>query len=155
MKPERPQFTPGYGITSDAAGTIAWNDTSGKLAASRNYWVATADPDGNPHSTPVWGVWHDDRLYFSTDPASTKGKNIAHKPRAVIHLESGDDVVILHCELSTTTEPETLETVFRTYRDKYSMPDDFVFDPVMCGMPYRGFAWLESDFPNTATRYVR
>lgn len=155
MKPERPQFTPGYGITSDEVGTIAWDDTSTRLTTSHNYWVATTDPDGNPHSAPVWGVWLGERLYFGTDPASAKGRNLATNPKAVIHLESGDDVVILHCDIVNGVETEKLDHVLSSYREKYSMPDDFVIDPVLCAIPYRGFAWREADFPTTATRYVR
>ncbi len=155
MKDERPQFAPGYGIPRDTTGTIGWEASSGKMAVARNYWVATADPNGNPHSSPVWGVWIDDRLYFGTDTASRKGKNIAANPRAVVHLESGDDVVLLHCDVAVEDDPAVKERVIHTYREKYSMPDDFSFDPVMCAIPYRGFAWLEADFPTTATRYSR
>jgi uncharacterized pyridoxamine 5'-phosphate oxidase family protein len=153
VKGERPQFASSYGISGDTNGTIGWEVSSGKMAAARNYWVATADLHGNPHSSPIWGVWMDDRLYFGMDTTSRKARNVAANSRAVIHLESGDDVVLLHCDVATEDDPAVKERVFHTYREKYSMPDNFSFEPVMCAIPYRGFAWLEADFPGTATRY--
>jgi hypothetical protein len=155
MKGERPQFASSYGISGETTGTIGWEVSSGKMAIARNYWVVTVDPHGNPHTVPVWGVWMDDRLYFGMDTASQKGRNIAANPRVVVHLESGDDVVLLHCDVATEAGSAVRERVFATYREKYSMPSDFSFDPVMCAIPYRGFAWLEADFPRTATRYSR
>ncbi|HEU4760074.1 MAG TPA: pyridoxamine 5'-phosphate oxidase family protein, partial [Dehalococcoidia bacterium] len=57
---------PGYGISEDDEGLLPWAWAEERLAKSHNYWVATARPDGRPHAMPVWAVWLDDRLYFST-----------------------------------------------------------------------------------------
>ena len=75
----------------------AWADE--RLAASRNYWIVTADADGRPRAAPVWGVWFDDAVVFGTSPASRKARNLARDPRVVINLESGDEVVILEGEV--------------------------------------------------------
>lgn len=154
MRSQRPGFAPGYGVTDSDDGLVAWHNSQERLAASRNYWIATADEDGVPHSAPVWGVWIDDRLYFGTDVGSKKAANLSANPRAIVHLESGDDVVILDCAIDTVSDQGTIDLVFETYRDKYSMPADFVFSPVLAARPTGGFAWLEEDFPNTATKYV-
>jgi len=53
------------------------------------------DADGLPHAVPVWGVWVDGALYFGTDRRSRKARNLATNQGAVVHLESGDDAVIL------------------------------------------------------------
>lgn len=62
---------------------------------ARNYWVVTTRSDGKPHSVPVWSIWLDETFYFGTDRRSRKGRNLATNPGLVVHLESGDDVVIL------------------------------------------------------------
>ena len=67
---------------------------------SRSYWICTARPDGRPHSIPVWGMWVDGALYFGTARDARKAKNIAHNPAVSVHLESGDDVVILEGKAS-------------------------------------------------------
>jgi hypothetical protein len=71
----------------------------------------------------------------------------------VVHLESGDDVVILHCDVRAEEDPKIAEAVIATYARKYSLPDGFSFDPVLAAVPQRGFAWREADFPRTATQY--
>jgi len=66
-----------------------------RLAKARNYWICTTRPDGRPHSIPVWGFWIDGAVYFGTARTSRKARNLVHTPAVSIHLESGDDVVIL------------------------------------------------------------
>src|SRR5439155_12821608 len=66
--PERPGFEHGYGI-SGAPPETSWSDAAARLESARNYWVATTRPDGRPHTMPVWGLWLDDAVVFSTNPA--------------------------------------------------------------------------------------
>src|SRR4051812_22385567 len=94
--PDRPSFQASYGVDPLLRDEMLdWEDARERLAASRNYWVCTTRPDGRPHVAPVWGLWMDDAFYFSTDSASVKGRNLAARPDVVVHLESGDDVVIV------------------------------------------------------------
>ena len=86
---------PGYGITEDAEGMLPWSWAVERLAVAHNYWVATASSERGPHTMPVWGLWHDDAFVFSTGAASRKARNLAADPRIVVHLESGDEVVLL------------------------------------------------------------
>lgn len=90
----RPQF-PGYGISTEPEGMLPWSWLSERMAAAQNYWIVTAHPDGRPHAMPVWGAWLDETFYFSTGRGSAKARNLAHRPELVVHLESGDEVVIL------------------------------------------------------------
>lgn len=153
MKESRPTFAPGYGISSEMTGLIPWSDVEAEMAAARNYWIATVTPDGKPHSTPIWGVWQDGRLYFGVDAESQKSRNLAAEGAAVVHLESGDDVVILHCHVHAEKDPATVAHVLAAYAAKYDLPDGFSFDPVLVAVPQKGFAWREADFPTTATDY--
>jgi hypothetical protein len=153
MKHSRPTFAPGYGISSEATGLIPWQLVEEKLAAARNYWIATVTPNGRPHTTPIWGLWQEDRLYFGVDARSQKARNLDASSTAVVHLESGDDVVILQCEVAAEDDQETVAAVLSAYAAKYDLPEDFAFDPVRVAKPYRGFAWRESDYPATATQY--
>ena len=101
----RPDMAPSYGLSSEPEGMLPWGWAVEQLVASRNYWVCTTRPDGRPHAAPVWGLWADDALYFGTDPASRKGRNLAENPELVVHLESGDDVVILEGRVDITDDP--------------------------------------------------
>jgi nitroimidazol reductase NimA-like FMN-containing flavoprotein (pyridoxamine 5'-phosphate oxidase superfamily) len=144
----RPQFEPGYGISADEDGMLDWSWAEERLTASRNYWIVTASADGEPAAAPVWGVWAEGAVYFGTNPNSHKGRNLARDPRAVVHLESGDEVVILHGEAEVI---EVDKTVLDAYEAKYGYrpPGKRLFRL----RPRRALAWLEADYPNTATRF--
>ena len=95
-----------------------------RLAKSRNYWICTSRPDGRPHSIPVWGFWLDGALYFGTARATRKARNLAHNPAISVHLESGDDVVILEGiagEVDLNDKP-IFQKLDAACRAKYEMP---------------------------------
>jgi len=152
---DRPTFAQGYGIKPDGKGLIAWSDVCAKLAKSKNYWVATARPDGRPHSMPIWGVWLDGALIFGTDRNSRKARNLQGQPVAIVHLESGDDAVILECDAREVTDPSVIATVDSLYLKKYKMKlTDAPGVPYIVAMrPRVAFAWQERDFPVSATRW--
>src|SRR5215471_14598492 len=72
-----------------------WPEAAARLAASRNYWLGTTMPSGAPHAAPVWGVVAGRTLYLYSERSTVKARNIAADPRVVVHLESGDDVLIV------------------------------------------------------------
>jgi hypothetical protein len=105
---------------------------------------------------PVWGLWFEDALYFSTGRTSQKGRNIAANPEVVIHLESGDDAVILEGAVSEVTDKEVLIRFADAYERKYDFRPDL--DDTSDGAyyvlhPRKAFAWREKDFPESATRW--
>lgn len=145
----------GYGIASGADGLLPWSWADERLTASRNYWIITADVVGRPHAMPVWGVWLDAAVWFSTDPGSRKARNLAARPGIVVHLESGDEVVIVEGAAQEVGDRGALEPFARAYNGKYG----HVFDPEHpIGVVYRVrpravLGWAEADFPSTATRW--
>ncbi len=149
-------MTETYAVPKSIDGALPWSHAEGRLQKARNYWVATARPDGKPHAAPVWGVWVEGALYFGTSRRSVKGRNLARNPELFVHLESGDDVVILEGEAVEVRDRASLEKVDAAYRTKYGMgvteagEDGAVWYAVR---PKKAHAWLESDFPNTATRW--
>jgi PPOX class probable F420-dependent enzyme len=145
----------GYGITTDPATAPSWEAIVDKIARSRNYWIGSTRPDGRPHVMPVWGVWVDGALHFSTDPASRKGRNLSRQPEVVVNLESGDDVVILEGTVEKITDRAALTRFADAYDAKYEFrpdPDDpgsFAY----AVRPRVAHTWLEKDFPKTALRW--
>src|SRR5262249_24122151 len=128
----------------------------GRLEKSKNYWICTTRPDGRPHSIPVWGLWLDGTLYFGTGRTTRKAKNLKHNRAVSIHLESGDDVVILEgaaAELDLTPKP-LLKKLDAASRAKYKMPLMVIPESVIYSVrPRVVLAWTEKDFPNNATRW--
>src|SRR5205823_8491316 len=116
----RPEMPSGYGINrATDEGLLPWSFVQERLTTARNYWIATARPDGRPHVAPVWGLWLDEAFYFSTDPASRKARNLQASPALVVHLESGDDVVILEGTAERVADPYLRDRFAEAYDAKY------------------------------------
>jgi Pyridoxamine 5'-phosphate oxidase len=148
VRRRRPEFDRGYGISADEEGMVDWAWAEERLEASRNYWIVTAGADGEPAAAPVWGVWVDGAVYFGTSPRSRKGRNLARDARVVIHLESGDEVVILHGEAEIV---EVGDSVLDAYEAKYAYRPA---GPQLYRLrPTRALAWTEVEYPKTATRF--
>lgn len=150
-QPERPDIDPGYGIGDPQYPftPIEWDDVVRRLTESRNYWIATTRASGRAHSVPVWGVWCDDAFWFFTGPESLTGSNLARNGAAEVHLESGDDVVLLFGEFETVTAPETVASA---YQAKYGMSGDGSETAYRLRLS-KAIAWREHDFPSSATRW--
>jgi len=134
---------------------LPWNHAEERLARSRNYWICTARPDGRPHSIPVWGFWIDSALFFGTARSSRKARNLAHNTAVSVHLESGDDVVILEGTATEVSDPATLKKIDGASQTKYKMPLTILSGETVlyCVRPRVALAWTEKDFPKTATRW--
>jgi hypothetical protein len=127
-----------------------------RLTKSRNYWICTSRPDGRPHSIPVWGFWIDGAFYFGTGRASRKARNLAHNGAVSIHLDSGDDVVILEGTAVEVdlTDKLIVKKVDAASRAKYKMPQMLGPEVALYSVrPRVVLAWTEKDFPNNATRW--
>lgn len=152
-KTDRPHM-PGYGLQppKEQAGLLPWSFVSSRMEAAQNYWTATASPAGRPHAAPVWGIWVDDRFYFSTGSQSRKGRNLAGNPQLVVHLESGDEVVILEGTAGEVSAGILFDRLDKIYFEKYAvhLTDE---NPVYTLNPTLVMAWRERDFPTSATRW--
>jgi PPOX class probable F420-dependent enzyme len=153
---DRPDLPAAYGVDRAAtAGLLPWSYVAERMASARNYWVATTRPDGRPHVSPVWGLWLDGTFYFSSDPTSRKGRNLAARPEAAVHLESGDDVVIVEGTIERVADAGTLARFADDYDTKYAIRLDLT-DPnyaVYRLRPRAAYAWEERTFPQSMTRW--
>jgi pyridoxine/pyridoxamine 5'-phosphate oxidase len=151
----RPELPSGYGIDAGSEGRLPWSWVVERLTAARNYWIVTTRPDGRPHAMPVWGLWLDEAVFFSTDPTSFKARNIAARPDVIVHLESGDDVIVIDGRTDQVAGSDLPATFVAAYDAKYGHQLDtsdpqFGFYRVT---PSRVLAWREADFPSSATRF--
>jgi hypothetical protein len=155
-KAGRPVMPSDYGIAKGAEGLLPWTHVEERLSSSRNYWASTTRPDGRPHVMPVWGVWIGGIFYFCTDRRSRKGRNLAEQPAIAVHLESGDDVVIVEGVASQVMDAPLLAAFDDAFNSKYGMrvaaiPGD---TGIFAVSPRTVFAWREKDFPVSATRWL-
>jgi nitroimidazol reductase NimA-like FMN-containing flavoprotein (pyridoxamine 5'-phosphate oxidase superfamily) len=151
----RPQM-PGYGVPESDDGLLPWSHAEERLALAKNYWIATAGADKKPHAVPVWGAWLDGALYFGIGPRSSR--NIAVNPQVSVHLENGDQVVIVEgrVEQLTGVDPDLATRLDDAFAEKYDWRPSA--EGVAAGegslmlQPETAFAW--TSFPGDATRWT-
>src|SRR3982074_838718 len=88
---------PGYGVleADQGSGLLPWSGARERLERSHDYWVATTRPDGRPHVMPVWGIFVDDVLWFSSSRGSRKARNLAANPRCAITTDNAYEPVVI------------------------------------------------------------
>ena len=151
-QPDRPEMPESFGVGNPdfPFQPIEWASVVERLREAQNYWIATTRPSGKPHSVPVWGVWTDDTFFFLTDLKSLTAKNLERNPASEVHLESGNEVVMLFGEFE---QVELDAPVLAVFGDKYEMPPMAEGFPVYRLKLSKAIAWGESNFPSNATRW--
>jgi len=146
----------GYGVPKDDEGMLPWSYATELLEQARNYWVASVRPDGRPHVSPIWGAWYEGAFYFEGSPETRRGRNIAANPEIAVHIEKGDEVVILEGAVEEVTEPsyDLCSRLAETFETKYKYRPDVEMwqgGGLYVLRPRVAFAWGE--FPKTVTRW--
>jgi hypothetical protein len=152
---DRP-YLPGYGIPKGKKGLLPWSHVTGKMERAKRYWVATVDPEGRPHATPVDGVWMDGRLYFGGYPTTRRARNLLQNGAACIHLEDAMDVLVLHGEARELRQPsrELIDRLSTMSKAKYGFaapPELWAASATFEFRPRWVLAW--KDFAKDATRW--
>lgn len=104
---ERPH-APGYEVAESRDGLLPWSWAREHLAAATTWWVATVRPDGRPHAMPIWGAWADDRGYVLGQLTARWSRNLAIQPACVVHIQRGEDVVIVEGEARLLEAPDAV-----------------------------------------------
>jgi Pyridoxamine 5'-phosphate oxidase len=152
--PSRP--TEGYGLdaqTGPPGAAVPWDTVVGWLREARNYWLCTARRDGRVHVKPVWALWMDGAVVFSTSPDSMSARHLRRDPRATMHTE-GVHVAIVEGTAEWLREPPS--GFVAAYEDKY----DWSMDPSDPDTPLAALraqvvlSWDEADLGGTMTRWT-
>lgn len=109
----------------DAEAPLPWSWAIERLERARNYWIAHSRLDGRAAARPVWGVWSGDSLLFDSGSLDHK---LRAEPRVEVHLESGDEVVILIGDAEHVHDRDTLRAMADAINAKYHwdwQPDGF------------------------------
>jgi PPOX class probable F420-dependent enzyme len=152
---------PGYGIlpADQGSGLLTWAHAQQRLTASHDYWCATVCPDGRPHVMPVWGVWLDGLLWFSSSLASRKARNLVADPRCTVTTDDARNPVVVEGTAERLTAPEPIAAFVAAVNAKYDagMTAEFQ-DPSVNGTftvrPVRAFGMTHDDFAGSPTRWT-
>jgi len=110
------------------------------LAEQRTCRVATINPDGTPHVTPVWYVWDGEALWILSITRSQRWANLQRDPRVAVVIDAGEAYFELRgVELTGSVEavgeqprmgaPEPcLEAPERLFAERYGAGGQLVYD---------------------------
>jgi nitroimidazol reductase NimA-like FMN-containing flavoprotein (pyridoxamine 5'-phosphate oxidase superfamily) len=153
---DRPVLPADYEAPSDLEGMVTWEWVVEQLEKARNYWVCTVRPDGRPHAVPLWGAWIEGTLYFDGHRQTRWARNLAKNPDLTVHLENGNQVVILEGTIQDIPglDRARAEVVVAAFAAKYDYPpdvDELVRRGLFAIQPAVVLAWTA--FPKTVTRW--
>jgi len=140
---------------------VPWSEVIAVLAPARNYWLNVVSPVGSPHVSPVWGAVFGEHLYFYTSRSTVKARNLARDSRAALHLESAENVVIIHGRVEDIGQPRLSSAVVAVLDTKYDEPGDVgylpggnqSFDVLYRFQPQRALLWRLADFETSQRRW--
>ncbi|WP_371498038.1 pyridoxamine 5'-phosphate oxidase family protein [Kitasatospora sp. NBC_00374] len=157
--PARPHM-PGYGIlpADQGTGLLPWSWARQRLTGSHDYWISTVRPDGRPHAMPVWGVWLDGALWFSSSRGSRKARNLAGRADCVVTTDNPREPVVLEGRAGLVVEPAEIAAFLAALNDKYGTDYGIDFlDPAVNSTfrvrPSEVFGLLQEDFTGSPTRW--
>jgi len=108
-------------------------------------WISTVRPDGRPHATPIWHVWHAGRAYIVTRSDAVKTANIRANPHVVITGTDARHPVIIEGRATFTPDAEAaLRPLFLTKYD-WDISTDADYDTIIAITPEKIIAWGEED----------
>ena len=145
---DRPDMPEGY----LGSAPLPWKWAEEQLVDARSYWITTIGPSGRPHVRPLWGVWLDGTVQFST--GARHASNIARDPRVTVNLEDADECLIIEGTASAVHDERVRRAFTDAYSPKYAweMSLEFV-DVVYLVKPTVAFGWFAHDIAAGATLF--
>jgi len=150
---------PGYGIApaDGGAGLLPWTWAEHRLERAAAYWLATVTAGGQPHVMPVWGVWEDDGLWFSSSNGSRKTRNLIDRPQATATTDDPQEPVVVEGTVAVRNDPASVAAFTANTNAKYGTDYDvsfFVGSTCFRLDPDKVLALDAADFAGTPTRWT-
>ena len=120
-----------------------WRAIEARLGRETTIWLATVRQDGRPHLVPVWFVWLEGKVYFSTGSQTQKFENLRGNQNVALALPATDTVIVLEGE-AHAADRATTETLAEYFFNKYEWDfryDDSVDWRLVEVTPHKILAW--------------
>jgi hypothetical protein len=154
-------YMPGYGIQAvdQGSGLLAWSWAEDKLRASPQYWLATTAAPGQPHVMPVWGIWSEDALWFSSARRSRKVRNLLARPACSVAISDPIDPVVVEGIAGPRNAADERQRFLELMNEKYGVSYgldflDGVENFCLQVQPVTAFGLLGRDFTGSPTRWL-
>jgi pyridoxine/pyridoxamine 5'-phosphate oxidase len=128
---------------------LSWTWVEERLTGAWNFWLCTSSPEYGPHARPVWGLWCDVGLLFTTSPTSRKARDFTADPRVSVHAELEREVVVVD-GVVVESLPSTAEVDGYVAKYGWRPPEGQRWFAVQ---PLRAYASIEASHPAQATSF--
>jgi nitroimidazol reductase NimA-like FMN-containing flavoprotein (pyridoxamine 5'-phosphate oxidase superfamily) len=154
-------YMPGYGVrpAGEGGGLLPWAWAEERLIRSHDFWLASVSREGLPHLMPVWGIWHECQLWFSSSNGSRKARNLAAQPWCSVATDDPREPVVVQGRTRRVSDPAELAAMLAAENAKYATsygPDivDPALNSVFALRPWLVFALDSSNFTGSPTRFT-
>jgi general stress protein 26 len=154
-------YMPGYGTlpADQGTGLLPWSWAEERLLRSHDFWLATVTPEGAPHLMPVWAIWSEARLWFSSANGSRKARNLSRESRCSVSTDDALQPVVMHGRAERVTSTDLLTEMLAAENAKYGTDYGMdMVDPasnsVFALRPEWVFALDSRDFAGSPTRFT-
>ncbi len=154
------RFPSEYGQTPELLAELAsWDEVADRIAAAKNYVMATTTSAGLPYQRPVDGVFVEQALCFGGSPETRWVRHLEARPGVSVMLPDDEHAVILEGTVEQIDDPDdpiaiALAPANRAKYPQYftdDSPDEFL--AFWCLRPSRVYTWSLTGFPARATRF--
>jgi hypothetical protein len=136
-----------FGTPQHDKPAIPWDEVQPRLHDAIVYWIVAGSA-----ARPVWAVWLDDALWFSTG-SSQLWRGMGASPEMSAHLEDGHDVVAVEGTHRRVEDGDELARFCDAYNAKYAwdMRPDALPGPVVVLEPARVLAFRAGRWQDART----
>jgi hypothetical protein len=90
---------------------------SGLATPEITYFLGTARRDGTPHTAGIGAQWLDGDLYFTSNQAARKARDLAENPACTLSVRLPGIDLVLDGSADLVSDPDTLAAVAARYRE--------------------------------------
>jgi hypothetical protein len=152
--PTPARHVPGYQMPETADRLLTWDFVAERMMLAREYWLSSTYADGRPHTVPVWGLWHHDRIHLDGSPHTVWSTHLRRDPRAAVHPPDAQRVVIVHGTARMLEDDELSDADWSVldgrFQAKYDVEEG---SPYWVVEPTSVLAW-DGDDLTTMTRWA-
>ncbi len=108
---------------------------------------------------PVWAIWHEDMLWFSSANDSRKARNLAEQPSCTLSTDDALEPVVVQGEARRITDRSSLERMLAAENAKYGTDYGMeMVDPTSNSVFAVSVEWVfaldSNDFTGSPTRFT-
>ncbi|OWY63670.1 hypothetical protein B7486_51765 [cyanobacterium TDX16] len=110
------------GDSTTPTDPMDWSELADRFAEAQTIWITTVSQDGRPSSRPIFSVWLDGALHFTTNPTARKAQDIAATGACTVSVTADEMDLVIEGVAEPVADEELLQRIADAYVEKYGWP---------------------------------